>query len=67
VAESKLRLKPDAVLLLLLLLTTAVTQVVMIRAGSLSVGVPANVVETVRRTTAAELKQAYKTGTRSGR
>jgi chemosensory pili system protein ChpA (sensor histidine kinase/response regulator) len=34
----------------------------MIRAGSLSVGVPANVVETVRRTAAAELKQAYKTG-----
>jgi chemosensory pili system protein ChpA (sensor histidine kinase/response regulator) len=48
---------------LVLPLTTAVTQVVMIRAGSLSVGVPANVVETVRRTTVAELKQAYKTGT----
>lgn len=47
---------------LVLPLTTAVTQVVMIRAGSLSVGVPANVVETVRRTSAAELQQAYKTG-----
>ena len=48
---------------LVLPLTTAVTQVVMIRAGSLSVGVPANVVETVRRTPAADLQQAYHTGT----
>lgn len=43
-------------------LTTAVTQVVMIRSGTLSVGVPSNIVETVRRTTAQELKQAYQTG-----
>ena len=48
---------------LVLPLTTAVTQVVMVRAGSLSVGVPANVVETVRRTSAEDLAQAYKTGT----
>jgi chemosensory pili system protein ChpA (sensor histidine kinase/response regulator) len=48
---------------LILPLTTAVTQVVMIRSGSLSVGVPANIVETVRRTTAQELQQAYQTGT----
>ena len=47
---------------LILPLTTAVTQVVMIRSGSLSVGVPANIVETVRRTTAQELQQAYQTG-----
>ena len=47
---------------LVLPLTTAVTQVVMIRAGSLSVGVPANVVETVRRISAADLQQAYQTG-----
>ena len=43
-------------------LTTAVTQVVMIRAGSMSIGVPANVVENVRRATAAELQQAYHSG-----
>jgi chemosensory pili system protein ChpA (sensor histidine kinase/response regulator) len=48
---------------LILPLTTAVTQVVMIRSGTLSVGVPANVVETVRRTTAQELQQAYQAGT----
>ncbi|CAN7477141.1 Hpt domain-containing protein [Polaromonas sp. LjRoot131] len=48
---------------LVLPLTTAVTQVVMIRAGNLSVGVPANVVETVRRASAKELQQAYNTGT----
>ena len=40
-------------------LTTAVTHVVMLRAGDLSIGVPSNVVETVRRVTADELKQAY--------
>jgi chemosensory pili system protein ChpA (sensor histidine kinase/response regulator) len=48
---------------LVLPLTTAVTQVVMIRAGAQSVGVPANVVETVRRASAKELQQAYNTGT----
>ncbi len=47
---------------LVLPLTTAVTQVVMLRAGNLAVGVPANVVETVRRATAKELQQAYNTG-----
>ena len=48
---------------LILPLTTAVTQVVMIRSGNLSVGVPANVVETVRRASAKDLQQAYNTGT----
>ena len=43
-------------------LTTAVTQVVMIRAGSMSIGIPANVVENVRRASAAELQQAYRSG-----
>ena len=47
---------------LVLPLTTAVTQVVMIRAGKLTVGVPANVVETVRRVTSKELEQAYNSG-----
>ena len=47
---------------LVLPLTTAVTQVVMIRSGSLSVGVPANLIEIVRRATAAEVQQAYETG-----
>ena len=40
-------------------LTTAVTQVVMLRSGALSIGVPANLIEQVRRTPAAELAQAY--------
>ncbi len=44
-------------------LTTAVTQVVMLRAGDLAVGVPASVVEIVRRTSAADLDEAYRTGT----
>ncbi|RYG13736.1 MAG: hybrid sensor histidine kinase/response regulator, partial [Burkholderiales bacterium] len=47
---------------LVLPLTTAVTQVVMIRSGSLSVGVPANVVEVVRRAPAKDVEQAYETG-----
>ncbi|HAJ11152.1 MAG TPA: histidine kinase, partial [Comamonadaceae bacterium] len=38
------------------------TQVVMLRAGDLSIGVPANVVEIVRRTSAADLEEAYRTG-----
>jgi chemosensory pili system protein ChpA (sensor histidine kinase/response regulator) len=48
---------------LVLPLTTAVTQVVMIRSGTLSVGVPANLIEIVRRATAKEVQQAYNTGT----
>jgi chemosensory pili system protein ChpA (sensor histidine kinase/response regulator) len=47
---------------LVLPLTTAVTQVVMIRTGNLSIGVPANVVEIVRRAPAKEVQQAYNTG-----
>ncbi len=47
---------------LVLPLTTAVTQVVMLRAGSLSIGVPANVVEMVRRATAKDLQSAYNSG-----
>jgi chemosensory pili system protein ChpA (sensor histidine kinase/response regulator) len=48
---------------LVLPLTTAVTQVVMLRAGNLSIGVPANVVELVRRASAKELQSAYNSGT----
>jgi chemosensory pili system protein ChpA (sensor histidine kinase/response regulator) len=48
---------------LLLPLTTAVTQVVMVRAGALTLGVPSNLVEVVRRLTPAELAQAYASGT----
>ncbi|MDD2712904.1 MAG: Hpt domain-containing protein, partial [Simplicispira sp.] len=43
-------------------LTTAVTQVVMLRAGHLCVGVPAHLIEVVRRVPVAELEQAYRTG-----
>lgn len=46
---------------LILPLTTAVTQVVMFRIGTTAVGVPANVVELVRRVTPAELGAAYQT------
>ncbi|GLS15481.1 Hpt domain-containing protein [Hydrogenophaga electricum] len=48
---------------LVLPLTTAVTQVVMVRAGSLAFGVPSNLVEIVRRVSADELTQAYASGT----
>jgi chemosensory pili system protein ChpA (sensor histidine kinase/response regulator) len=47
---------------LVLPLTTAVTQVVMIRSGNLSVGVPANLVEIVRRAPAKDVQQAYNSG-----
>jgi chemosensory pili system protein ChpA (sensor histidine kinase/response regulator) len=44
---------------LVLPLTTAVTQVVMLRMGELIIGVPANLVEIVRRIKLAELEAAY--------
>jgi len=44
-------------------LTTAVTQVVMLRLGELAVGVPSNLVEVVKRVTAAEVEQAYQAHT----
>jgi chemosensory pili system protein ChpA (sensor histidine kinase/response regulator) len=47
---------------LVLPLTTAVTQVVVMRSGTISLGVPANLVELVRRVTARELEKAYATG-----
>jgi chemosensory pili system protein ChpA (sensor histidine kinase/response regulator) len=48
---------------LVLPLTTAVTQVVMVRAGGLTLGVPSNIVELVRRLSADDLAKAYETGT----
>jgi len=48
---------------LVLPLTTAVTQVVMIRSGTLSIGVPANLIEIVRRAAAKDVQQAYNSGT----
>ena len=47
---------------LVLPLTTAVTQVVMLRAGDLAIGVPANLVEVVRRTSIEDLEAAYRSG-----
>ena len=44
---------------LVLPLTTAVTHVVMLRLGEMVIGVPANVIEIVRRVPAAELELAY--------
>ncbi len=43
-------------------LTTAVTHVVMVRSGGLSIGVPASVVETVIRAPSADVEQAYQSG-----
>ena len=48
---------------LVLPLTTAVTHVVMVRAGQLAVGVPSNLVEIVQRASAQELEEAYRSGT----
>ncbi len=44
---------------LVLPLTTAVTHVVMIRAGAISFGIPSNLVEVVQRVTADEVDAAY--------
>ena len=48
---------------LVLPLTTAVTQVVMVRVGTLAIGVPANLIDTVRRASPKELQDAYNSGT----
>jgi len=48
---------------LVLPLTTAVTHVVMLRAGVLAVGVPSNLVEIVQRASSADLQRAYANGT----
>lgn len=47
---------------LVLPLTTAVTNVVMMRCGQLTFGVPAHLVEVVRRATDADMQTAYKQG-----
>ena len=47
---------------LVLPLTTAVTQVVMVRCGKLTVGVPSTLIAAVRRLSAAEVLQAYQSG-----
>ncbi len=47
---------------LVLPLTTAVTQVVMLRAGAVTVAVPATLIDIVRRVPAAEVAEAYRRG-----
>jgi len=47
---------------LVLPLTTAVTQVVMLRAGDFAIGVPSGQVEVVRRVSQVELEAAYASG-----
>lgn len=47
---------------LVLPLTTAVTQVVMLRIGQATLGVPASLVEIVRRSGTSELDEAYRSG-----
>jgi chemosensory pili system protein ChpA (sensor histidine kinase/response regulator) len=47
---------------LVLPLTTAVTQVVMLRCGELSIAVPSTLVEMVRRVSGDEIEQAYAGG-----
>ena len=50
---------------LVLPLTTAVTQVVMLRCGQVVVGVPANLVEIVRRASPEEVEACYQSGSYS--
>ncbi|WKB52044.1 Hpt domain-containing protein [Eleftheria terrae] len=50
---------------LVLPLTTAVTQIVMLRCGQLTVGVPSHLVEIVRRGSAEELGRCYESGSYS--
>jgi chemosensory pili system protein ChpA (sensor histidine kinase/response regulator) len=47
---------------LVLPLTTAVTKVVMLRCGAMSLAVPTHLIEIVRRARPTEVEQAYRTG-----
>jgi chemosensory pili system protein ChpA (sensor histidine kinase/response regulator) len=47
---------------LVLPLTTAVTQVVMVRAGAVTVAIPATLIDIVRRVPAADVERAYASG-----
>jgi chemosensory pili system protein ChpA (sensor histidine kinase/response regulator) len=47
---------------LVLPLTTAVTQVMLLRMGEVTIGVPVSLVESVRRTSSVDLQQAYDSG-----
>ena len=51
-----------AIFRLVLPLTTAVTQVVMLRCGELSIAVPSTLVELVKRVPGEEIEQAYASG-----
>ncbi len=51
-----------AIFRLVLPLTTAVTQVVMLRCGELSIAVPSTLIEMVKRIGAEEIEQAYASG-----
>ncbi|MCF8168910.1 MAG: response regulator, partial [Rhodoferax sp.] len=57
--ETSTRSGQGAVFKLVLPLTTAVTQVVMLRMGEFTMGVPSNLMETVLRVPATVVEQAY--------
>ena len=57
--ETSTNLGRGASFKLVLPLTTAVTQVVMLRMGEFTIGVPSNLMETVLRVPLANLEQAY--------
>ncbi|MDO5625913.1 MAG: Hpt domain-containing protein, partial [Pseudomonadota bacterium] len=61
--ETSTREGHGTVFRLVLPLTTAVTHVVMVRAGKLAVGVPSNLVEIVQRAAPKALQAAYESGT----
>lgn len=60
--ETRTQTGHGAAFRLVLPLTTAVTQVVMLRAGKVTIGVPSNLVEIVRRVPRTEIQQAYDSG-----
>jgi chemosensory pili system protein ChpA (sensor histidine kinase/response regulator) len=59
--ETKTRAGQGTQFTLVLPLTTAVTQVIMVRMGELTIGVPSNLVDIVMRTKPDDLAKAYET------
>ena len=61
--ETTTRVGQGSAFRLILPLTTAVTQVVMLRIGTVSMGVPASLIDIVRRVPEAQVQDAYRSGT----
>lgn len=57
--ETSTKMGEGATFRIVLPLTTAVTQIVLVKAGEISIGIPVTLIETVRRLSESEMEDAY--------